>query len=370
MSTEVKAADLVDKVPNGRLDGRLAGWARLPAIPVAVIIIAAALIPLAISNNYYLDVLILILIYSILNQSWSFTIGIVGAWNFGQLGLYAIGGYAAGIAVVHFGFSPWLALVVAPIAAAAANLIIAIPSMRLRGVYVALLTFAFAEVVRLIILNDNSGFTGGIFGLSLPTGLFDSLSLEMSERAFYWLCLALCVVTALLIRRLTNSPFGLAFHALRDSTRYAVSLGISFRTYYVFSTTFAAALAGVAGALYIFKYSTIGPTVMGLGQLSFFLFMIMMGGLGTYSGPIIGTAIVVMLNEYLKDFGDWRLLILGVILLIVLILQPRGVAPMGARVAGWVSAWIGEDRKKDVVNGEPATPTKTAVEESEDSEIV
>ena len=372
MTPETRAADAAEMAPSKGFDKRLAGWSRLPLIPVAVIIIAAAFIPLVVSNNYYLDVLILILIYAILNQSWSFTIGIVGAWNFGQLGLYAIGGYAAGIAVVHLGFSPWLAFVIAPLVAAAANLFIAIPSMRLRGVYVALLTFAFAEVLRLIILNDNSGFTGGIFGLSVHSGLFDKLSLQMSERAFYWLCLALCVATALLIRRLTNSPFGLAFLALRDSPRYAVSLGINMRTYYVVATTFAAALAGIAGALYVFKYSTIGPTVMGLGQLSFFLFMIMLGGLGTYSGPIIGTALVVVFNEYLKNWGDWRLLILGVVLLVVLILLPRGLAPLLSRAAAEFGAWVNEDKKKTgVASGEPATPTKTASEESEaDGEIV
>jgi branched-chain amino acid transport system permease protein len=371
MTPETRAEDSANMAPNRGFDKRLAGWSRLPLIPVAVIIIAAAFIPLAVSNNYYLDVLILIMIYAILNQSWSFTIGIVGAWNFGQLGLYAIGGYAAGIAVLHLGFSPWLAFMIAPLVAAVANLFIAIPSMRLRGVYVALLTFAFAEVLRLIILNDNSGFSGGIFGLSVPSGLFDKLSLQMSERAFYWLCLALCVATALLIRRLTNSPFGLAFLALRDSPRYAVSLGISMRTYYVVATTFAAALAGIAGALYVFKYSTIGPTVMGLGQLSFFLFMIMLGGLGTYSGPIIGTALVVVFNEFLKDYGDWRLLILGVVLLVVLILLPRGLAPLGSRVATQFGAWINEDKKSGAASEEPATPTRTAADESEaDSEIV
>ena len=175
----------------------------------------------------------------------------------------------AGIAIVHLGFSPWLALPFGAVVAAVANLVIAIPSMRLRGVYVALLTFSFAEVLQLVILQDNTGLTGGSFGLSNVPGLFDGFSAHTSQRLFFWFCLAVCVATALLIKRLMNSPYGIAFCALRDSTRYAVSLGISMRTYYIFATTIAAALAGVAGALYVFQYSTIAPSVMGLDQLSY-----------------------------------------------------------------------------------------------------
>jgi branched-chain amino acid transport system permease protein len=329
---------------GGWFDPRLVGWSRLSWPVVAVVVLVAALLPVVSTGSYWISVLTLGLIYAILTQSWNLTIGMLGIWNFGQLALYAIGGYGAGIAVIHLGFPVWLALPVGAAAAAIANLIIALPSMRLRGIYVGLLTFAFAEVLRLVILADTTGLTGGVFGLSGMPGFFDGLSPVMSQRAMYWLCLLLCVATALLIRWLMYSPYGGAFQALKDSTRYAVSVGISHRTYFLFCTTVAAALAGVAGALYIVQYSTIGPSNMGLGNLSLFLFMIMIGGLGTFSGPIVGTFVVVMLNEYLKNYGDWRLFTLGCLLFIILVLQPRGLVVLGARIASRFHTWMYADQ--------------------------
>jgi branched-chain amino acid transport system permease protein len=348
------------EVAGGRVDGRLIGWSKLPLLPVAVVVVLVALVPVFITSSYLIDVLILILIYAILNQGWNLALGMLGAWNFGQLALYAIGGYGAGIACVHLGLSPWLGLPIGVIAAAVANLIIAIPSMRLRGVYVAILTFSFAEVLSLVIVLDKTGFTGGSFGLSGVPGLFDGYSSQTSQRLFFWLCLALCVGTALLIRLLMNSPYGVAFHALRDSTRYAASLGISMRTYYILGTTIAAALAGLAGALYIFQYSTIAPGVMGMDQIALFLFMIMIGGLGTFTGPILGTFVYVVLNQYLTNYGNWQLFALGTIVLIVVVVQPRGLVPLLSRILSRARVWVNEDQRTGSVAEPPPDPDPNA----------
>jgi branched-chain amino acid transport system permease protein len=323
---------------------RLLGWHRAPVIPLAVVALVVALVPLVTANSYILDLLILILIYAVLNQAWNLTLGMTGAWNFGQLALFAIGGYGAGISEARLGISPWLAMLVGALLACVANGILCIPSMRLRGIYVALLTFSFGEVVRLVIINDSTGLTGGVFGLTNITGPFDNMSAQAGQRAMYWLVLVACIITALVIQRVMNSPYGIAFQGLRDSSRYALSLGISMRVYYVAATTLSAFLSGIAGALYAFHYSTISPSVMGLTPLSLLVLMILVGGMATVSGPIVGTFVVMVLTELLRGTGQWRLLILGIVLLAILMLQPTGVVKLFARLYGGLQEWMNADQ--------------------------
>jgi branched-chain amino acid transport system permease protein len=347
---------------------RLLGWHKTPWLALGVGVVIAALVPMATSDPYIMGLLILILIYAILNQAWNLTLGMTGAWNFGQLALFAIGGYGAGIAEARLGVSPWVAMIIGALLAAAFNLLLAIPSMRLRGIYVALLTFSFGEVVRLAIINDDTGLTGGVFGLTGITGPFDSLSGAAGQRAFYWLSLVLCVITALIIKRLMDSPYGVAFQGIRDSSRYALSLGISMRLYYVAATTVSAVLSGVAGALYAFHYSTISPSVMGLTPLSILVLMIIIGGMGTVSGPILGTFVVMVLTELLRGTGQWRMLILGIVLLAILMLQPRGLVGLLARFAEGVGTWMNADQQKtagpETGPGEPAgEPVAQAADE-------
>jgi len=353
--------------PTGRDVGRLLGWHRVPLAFVAPVAIVVALIPFVTTDSYSINLLILIFIYAILNQAWNLTLGMTGAWNFGQLALFAIGGYGAGIAEIELGVSPWIALVIGAVAAGVANVILSIPSMRLRGIYVALLTFSFGEVVRLAVINDSSGLTGGVYGLSGVTSPFESLSALTEQRVFYWFALIVCIVTALIIQRVMNSPYGIAFQGLRDSSRYAAGLGVSMRVYYVAATTLSAVLSGVAGALYVFHYSSISPTVMGLTPLSLLVLMIIVGGMGTVSGPIVGTFVVMILTELLRGSDEWRMFILGIVLLLILVFQPTGivklVGPLGARFRDWMNA---DQRKGDATAGDGESPGSAGVAGSEE----
>ena len=127
-------------------------------------------IPLVWRNDYIISLLMLILLFSLMTQSWNLTIGMCGIWNFGQLAIIAIGGYATGLLTIKLGMSAWLALPVGVLAGGLAAVIMVLPSIRLRGIYASMLTFAFAEVVRLLIIADSSGFTGGPFGLTRGQG--------------------------------------------------------------------------------------------------------------------------------------------------------------------------------------------------------
>jgi branched-chain amino acid transport system permease protein len=323
---------------------RVMGWPKMPKAGVLVAVVLAAAVPLVTSNAYILDVMILVLIFSILNLSWNIQLGMCGIWNFAHIAIYGIGGYTTAIVSGRYGVSPWLSMILAGLVCVVIGNLIMLPTLRLRGIYAGILTFAFSEMVRNLILSDGSGFTGGPFGLGSIPSLFPSLSAGGFLRAYYWLALAICVATALLVFALRKAPFGLSVHSLRDSTRYALGMGVSYRTSVLTATTVSSFIGGVAGALYASYYGTVSPSVMGLLPMSMYVLMIVIGGMGATTGPIVGTLIVVWLSELLRAYDQWRLILLGVIILVVLAFQPSGVVGLVSRYAGRLGAWMREEQ--------------------------
>jgi len=320
------------------------GWRRPSALGMAAAIAAAALLPLVWRNDYVIDVALTALIWMILNQSWNLQLGMGGIWNFGQLAIFAVGGYVSALVTLHWGLPAWLGMIVGGVGASLASLIIAVPALRLRGIYASLLTFSFGEVVRLLVISDESGVTGGTFGLSgVPDVAFGNLAPDARQRAYYWLALALVVATAALIYVFIRSPLGMALKSLRDSPGYAAARGISPMRMQVITFMTSAFIAGIAGAFYAHYFGVISPSVMGLGPMALFVSMLVVGGLGTFTGPLVGTALIMLVSEYLRDFQEARLVIVGLILLVAIVLAPRGLVP--AIHDGWarVQRWMAED---------------------------
>jgi branched-chain amino acid transport system permease protein len=317
----------------------------MPKAVVLVAVVLAALFPLATSNSYILDIMILVLIFSILNLSWNIQLGMCGIWNFAHIAIYGIGGYTIAIISGRYGVSPWLSLVLAGLVATAIGAIVMLPTLRLKGIYAGILTFAFSEMLRNTILSDESGFSGGPFGLGGVPSLFPNLSTLGYLRGYYWLALAICTATALLIFWLKKAPFGLSVAATRDSGRYAIGMGVSYRTSVLTATIVSSFIGGVAGALYASYYGTVSPSVMGLLPMSMYVLMIVIGGMSATSGPIVGTFIVVWLGELLRDFDQWRLILLAVILLVVLAFQPSGLVGLVSRYAGRLGSWMSEEKQ-------------------------
>jgi branched-chain amino acid transport system permease protein len=291
-----------------------------------------------------IDVALTGLIWMILNQSWNLQLGIGGIWNFGQLAIFAIGGYVSALVAIHWGLPPWLSMIAGGLGAAAMSAVIGIPVLRLRGIYASLLTFSFGEVVRLLVISDETGLTGGSFGLSgVPELAFDGWSPDARQRAYYWLALALVVATAVVIYVYINSPLGTALKALRDAPAYAASRGVSPLKMQVITFATSAFIAGIAGGFYAHYFGVIAPSVMGLGPMSLFVAMLVVGGLGTFWGPILGTAVILAVSEYLRDYDELRLIIVGLILLVTIVVAPRGLVP--ALQDGWrrLQRWMAED---------------------------
>jgi branched-chain amino acid transport system permease protein len=345
------------------------GWRRPNPIAVGAVIVLAAALPIVWRNDYVIDVALTALIWMILNQSWNLQLGIGGIWNFGQLAIFAIGAYISALVSIHWGLPIWLAMIVGGLGAACASLIIAVPALRLRGIYASLLTFSFGEVVRLLVISDESGVTGGTFGLSgVPDIAFGGYSPDARQRAYYWLALALVVATAVVIWVFIHSPLGTALKAMRDAPGYAAARGVSPMRMQVITFLTSAFIAGIAGALYAHYFGVVSPSVMGLAPMALFVSMLVVGGLGTFAGPMVGTAVIMIVSEYLRDYQEARLIILGLILLLTIVIAPRGLVP--ALQDGWarVQRWMAEDETTEQAE-EAVTSREPEARESSEAPV-
>jgi len=316
-------------------------------------ILVIALVPLGYTDQYILSIIVTALILVILNSSWNFLLGMAGVWNFGQLAIYACGGYGAGLLILEWGVPAWAALFAGGAIASAVSILLAFPTLRLYGIYTSLLTFSFAEVILFVILNDNTGTTGGPFGLDFVNGLYPSLSPLASMRAYYWTALLVAVLTLAAIAAVMQTRFGMALRAVRDSLPYGAARGISALRYRVLAFGFSGFIAGIAGALYTDFNNTIQPSVMGLTPMSIYVTMLVVGGLGTVLGPVLGTAILVTLQTLLVDHPGIELTILGSALLVIVVFFPRGLVGEAASLSRRFSAWLGEE---EVAGEEQSTP--------------
>lgn len=309
----------------------------------SALIVLAALVPFIYPSVYGTGVLVTMLIFVVLNISWNFLLGIAGVWNFGQLAMFAVGGYGGGLLIIHAGFPFWLALLVGGVGGALLAVVIALPTLRLYGIYVSLLTFAAAQVVQLVIQNDTSGTSGGALGLPSVDGIFTGLDPLWSARAWYWLVLAVVVVATVGTVLLTRSPFGLALRTMRDSVSYGSARGIDPLRYRVAAFAVSGFLAGAAGVLYTVYNGSIAPTVMGLTPMSIYVTMIVVGGLGTIAGPIVGTVVLTAVQQALIDHPGTQLTVLGIVLILIVVFSPRGIAFEAGRVRDRVVRWMNEE---------------------------
>ena len=339
------------------------GW-RPPSIRATLVIVGiAALLPVASPNEYLLHTLVIAFTYMMVNQAWNLLLGVAGIWSFAQITIFAIGGYSSGLLALHLGISPWLTMLAGGVVGMVVGVLLGIPAFRVTGIYVALLTFAFNEVVRLLIVTDErNGLTGGAFGLGGLPPFFDPAA-GMAPR--YWLALGLLIVVSLVVYRVMHSPLGLAFGALRESRRYAIGRGIDPFRYQLLVFGISSFLTGIAGAFYAHYLSIIQPQIMGLALSTNLVAMIIVGGLGTFVGPIIGTAALVFLTEVLREAEQLRLILLGVILLVIIVAMPDGLAGGIGRARARVGRWIEEgDRRDDEPGPDGPDEARTAPDES------
>jgi branched-chain amino acid transport system permease protein len=316
---------------------------KVPPWAVVTILIALTVFPLFTSNAYILRLVILAFIWIVITTNWNLVLGVSGIFSLAQLALFAIGGYVSAMLALYFDISPWLTMFMGAFASVIASVVIGFPTLRLRGVYVVLLTLAFHEILRVLIETDESGITGGAFGLmNVPTYGMEFLGQRGNMMFYYYFAMLLCFLIVYAIYRITYSPIGLAFQALRDSERYATSRGISPFRYKMLVFIVSAFFTGLIGAFYAHYYKTISPTAFSFGLLMNLIAMIVLGGWGTFMGPILGTVLMITLSEWLHSVEQFRLIILGLVMTVCIVLFPKGLVSLIEKVYYRVNEWLDE----------------------------
>jgi branched-chain amino acid transport system ATP-binding protein len=299
-------------------------------------IIAAAAVLAAISylilraDGYQLFVISLVGLTAIVGVGLNILVGLTGQISLGHVAFYAIGAYVTAILTTKTSFGFWLALPLATLTAGLAGGLLAIPALRVRGPYLAMITIAFGFVVEqgAAEWSELTGGWNGISGIPAPRGF----GADMTEQGTSFLVLAFTVLSVVLYALLSASPWGRAMRALRDSETASQSIGLD--PVLIRTTAFAlsAAAAGLAGAMFASISNFISPESFPFFQSILFLLVVMVGGAERVMGPVVGAIVVVLLPEALSFLAQYRLLFVGALLFAVLLLAPVGFVGLIGRL--------------------------------------
>jgi branched-chain amino acid transport system permease protein len=299
---------------------RKGGRAYLIAAGVLGLVLAA--MPLLTASSPYTTVLMIdLLIAALFAASLHFIMGPAGMHSFGHAAYFGLGAYGAALLVRSSGMPMELALLVAPLVAAAGALIFGWFAVRLSGVYLAMLTLAFAQITWGVTYQWDS-FTGGSNGL---TGVWPAEWLS-DKRMYYWVTLVLVALAVLWLRRVLFSPFGYALRAGRDSLLRADAIGIDVKRMQWAAFVVAGAAAGLAGSLYAFSKGSISPESLAVGKSVDGLVMVLLGGIQTLAGPVVGAVTFTWLHDTVARNTDYWRAMLGAIILLLVLLFPQGIA--------------------------------------------
>ena len=297
--------------------------ARTGGIGLLVAIIAA--LPLALPNAYYYDVAIQIGINATVVIGLNLLIGYAGQISLGHAGFIGLGAYGSAILTGTYGWPPLLALAFDTVAIGALALLIARPILHLRGHYLAMATLGLGIIVS-IVLNTEDEFTGGPDGMTVPP--LSVLGLEIyGERIWYWLIGALLVLAVWLALNLVDSPVGRALRALHGSEIAAQVAGIDTTRYKVRVFVLSAVFAGLMGGLGAHYAGFVTPSGAGFLRSIELVTMVVLGGLASTFGAVVGAAILTVLPQVLTGFQDYEMMVFGLILMVTMIAMPRGLVP-------------------------------------------
>jgi branched-chain amino acid transport system permease protein len=262
-------------------------------------------------NPFYVNTLFFIGINIILAVSLHLIIGITGQFSIGHAGFLAVGAYASAIITMKLQLPFGLALVVGGLAAALAGLIIGIPTLRLKGDYLAIATLGFGEIVRIILLNID--YVGGASGLSV-------------SHLTTWPWIAGCmIVTIVVINNFTNSTHGRACISIRENEIAADAMGINTTFYKVAAFAIGAFFSGIAGGLYAHNFYIIQPSNFGFLKSFDILIFVVLGGLGSLSGAVISAILLTIISTFLQDYPETRMIIYSLVLIIMMLYRPQGL---------------------------------------------
>jgi branched-chain amino acid transport system permease protein len=297
---------------------------------IALIVLAALVVVPNFLKNYGIHMFTTWLVYIIATMGLNLTVGYAGQKSLGHAAFFGIGAYTVAI-FLKAGLSFWLGLPVAALFCFVVGLALGFPALRVQTIYLAFATLGFNTALWLVMRNEE-WLTGGTFGINnIARPSLGGLSFD-GNLAYYYLVLSFAVVMSLLLWGLLRSPWGKAFTALRDNPIRAESLGIDTRGYTLLSFAIGAVYAGVAGGLYASQVQFIDPALFTVGASIMMYLMVVVGGPGYFLGPVLGSAVGVVLPEWLRFAQAWYLFVFGAAVVLLMIWLPDGLLSIPDRL--------------------------------------
>lgn len=288
-----------------------------------LLIIPALLVPF-VSEDYVVDVAVISGIYIILALGLNVVVGYAGLLNLGFVAYYAIGAYSYALLNTKLGIGFWSALPLSLVFTTLAGFLLAVPALRLKGDYLAIVTLGFGEIVRLV-LNNWDSFTRGPNGISgiAPPQLANMSIGKISH--YYYLVLFFVLLSVFIMRRVEDSKIGRAWIAIREDDIASSAMGVNTTMYKLYSVAFGAFWAGLAGCLFAAKMRFVSPESFTFMESVLILCMVIIGGIGSIAGVIMGALVLVFLPEVLRDAQLYRMLAVGSGLVFLMVFRPQGL---------------------------------------------
>ncbi len=295
--------------------------------PFYTVVLLLALAYPFLSGMYQTNIMTTALMYVILGLGLNIVIGLGGMLHLGYAAFYMIGAYTYAILNQNFGVSFWIALPLGAVIAMVFGILLGFPVLRLKGDYLAIVTLGFAEIVRIVMENWNDFSSGpsGIANIPRPDFFGMKLSLQHATIYLYLITLALVLFTIFVVRRLENSRLGRAWEAMREDAIASESMGVNITTTKLTAFALGAFWAGMVGVIFAGKTTFVNPASFTLLESVLILCIVVLGGMGSTTGVIVGAMIIVLLPEYLRAFSEYRMLIYGGILVLMMVFRPNGI---------------------------------------------
>lgn len=296
------------------------------AVSLGIVLVVMLAMP-HVSSFYQTNIMISALLYVMLALGLNIAVGIAGQLVLGYVAFYAVGAYTYALLNQAFGIGFWACLPVGGFMAVLFGLALGFPVLRLRGDYLAIVTLGFGEIVRLTLLNWASltGGSGGIKDIPAPGFFGMDMDINMSTMFVYYIVLAAVIITIVVISRLKNSRVGLALQALREDEIACEAMGINLARVKLSAFALSSCWAGFAGVIFAAKTSFINPASFTFMESAMILSMVVLGGMGSIVGVVIAAMILILAPEYLRAFSEYRMLIFGAIMVIMMIFRPQGL---------------------------------------------
>jgi branched-chain amino acid transport system permease protein len=345
-----KEADLseVDSIPWNRRIAREPRFYIPALIGVCVFVLAFPFI----FSLYQTNIMITALIYVITGLGLNIVVGLAGLLDLGYVAFYAVGAYSYALLNYHFGLGFWAALPVGAGLGLIFGILLGFPVLRLKGDYLAIVTLGFGEIIRLVLENWNEFSFGpsGIANIPRP-GLFGiEMSLQQATIYLYFVMIFLALATIFVVRRLQDSRIGRAWIALREDEVACQAMGIDKTRTKLSAFAMGATWAGMAGVVFAAKTTFINPASFTLWESIIILCVVVLGGMGSVLGVIFGALALILLPEYLRVFSEYRLLVFGAILVVMMVFRPGGIVSQVRRTYQFKS------KADDKVKTEAVTP--------------